>query len=117
MNVVQIRCDKLWETMQHTFKWYVPLGRMSMQTMIQNIPADVLHRRTSLQYSTTNNISLHAELYLNVWPAASNTTAKWVGAGSSSSRSKTVRMKANRMPVSSPVLAFRRTSLNPKWER
>lgn len=54
---------------------------------------------------------------LNVLPAASKTTAKCVGGGSSSRSPSKVRRKAKRMDVSSPVLVARRTSFSPKCAR
>ena len=55
--------------------------------------------------------------HLKVLPAASNTTAKCVGGGSSSNSPSNVRKKAKRMDVSSPVEVARRTSFSPKWAR
>ena len=54
---------------------------------------------------------------LKVLPAASKTTAKCVGGGSSSKSPSKVRRKAKRMDVSSPVLVARRTSFSPKCAR
>ena len=54
------------------------------------------------------------QAYLNVLPAASKTTAKWVGGGSNSRSVSSVRMKANKMEVSSPVWVVNRTVFMPK---
>lgn len=54
------------------------------------------------------------EACLKVLPAASKTTAKCVGGGSNSSSVRRVRMKANRIEVSSPVWVVSLTVFMPK---